>query len=133
RHGNAVTYSAAGGFPFAGFSLGFGRILTYGPSSSTKLVLVDPDGTFHYLGTGNAYISGTYQTTDGTHMTFVGSAGYGGTLYFNDGTQVSIGVFNNRMLPTQIKDANGNYVGISYKYVVALPLAIDFVSDSQGR
>ena len=133
RHGNAVTFSAVGGFPFAGFSLGFGRILTYGPSSSTRLVLVDPDGTPHYLGAGDAYTSATYQTTDGTHITFVGSAAYGGTLYLNDGTQVSITVYNNRLVPGQIKDSNGNYVGISYKYGVALPLAIDFVTDTKGR
>src|SRR5882724_2368685 len=133
RHGNAVTFSAVGGFPFAGFSLGFGRILTYGPSSSTHLVLVDPDGTLHNLGAGDAYTSATYQTTDSTHITFVGSAAYGGTLYFNDGTQVSIIVYNNRLVPAQIKDSNGNYVGISYKYGVALPLAIDFVTDTQGR
>lgn len=109
RHGNAVTLSAVGGFPFAGFSLGFGRILTYGPPSAPKYVLVDPDGTLHYLSwvTGN-----TYQTTDGTHITLVIS--YGSTqLYYNDGTTVTYYLYNNRLLPFQLTDSNGNYVSIT--------------------
>jgi len=133
QHGNAVTFSPVGGFPFAGFSLGFGRILTYGPSSNTKLVLVDPDGTVHYLGSGNAYTTGTYQTSDGTHITYVGSAAYGGSLYYNDGTKVTYYLYNNRLLPMQVQDSNGNYTQIAYRYGVASPLAIDFVTDTQGR
>ena len=138
RHGNAVTFSGVGGFPFAGFSIGFGRILTYGPTATTTYVLVDPDGTRHWLGTGNAGVNTTYVTSDGSHITFVSSTAWGtttigGTLYYNDGTQVSVTLYNNRLLPIQVKDSNGNYVGISYKYGVAVPLAIDFVTDTQGR
>jgi len=138
RHGDAVTFSAVGGLPFAGFSLGFGRILTYGPTASTSYLLIDPDGTGHLLGTGNAGVNTTYETSDGSHITFVSSTAWGtttigGALYYNDGTQVSVSLYNNRLLPTQVKDSNGNYVGISYKYGAALPLAIDFVTDTQGR
>lgn len=104
RHGSAVTFSAVGGFPFAGFSVGFGRILTYGPSNNTSLVWLDPDGTPHMLGSGNWSTSGTFHTTDGTQMTFVGSPAVGGTVYFNDGTQVSITPYNNRLVATQVKD-----------------------------
>jgi hypothetical protein len=50
RHGSAVTFGAVGGFPFAGFSMGFGRILTYGPSNNTSFVWLEPDGTPHSLG-----------------------------------------------------------------------------------
>jgi RHS repeat-associated protein len=128
RHGNAVTFSAVGGFPFAGFSLGFGRILRYGPSND-KYLLIEPDGTLHYL----SWLTGTtYQTTDGTHITLVIS--YGSTkLYYSDGTQVTYTLYNNRLLPSQIKDSNGNYVEVNYKYGVSSPLAIDFVTDTQGR
>ena len=133
RHGNAVTFSAVGGWPFAGFSLGFGRILTYGSAASTSYVWMDEDGTRHYLGSGNASTTATYQTSDGTHITYVGSAVYGGTLYFSDGTQVAIQVYNNRLLPMQIKDSNGNYVQIAYKFGIASPLAINTVTDTQGR
>jgi len=132
RHGSAVTFGAVGGFPFAGFSMGFGRILTYGPSNNTSLVWLEPDGTPHYLGSGDWYTNATYQTTDGTHITFVGSAA-GGTVYYNDGTQISIIGYNNRLVATQIKDANGNYVGLTYKYGAPSPLAIDHVTDTQGR
>jgi len=58
---------------------------------------------------------------------------YSGTLYYNDGTQVAITNYNNRCLATQIKDSNGNYVGITYKYGLPSPLAIDHVTDTQGR
>jgi RHS repeat-associated protein len=138
RHGNAVTFSAAGGFPFAGFSIGFGRILTYGPTASTTYVLIQPDGTRHLLGTGNAGVNTTYTTSDGSHITFVSSTAWGtttigGTLYYNDGTQVSVSLFNNRLLAEQIKDTNGNFVSLGYTNSVASPLAINAAADSQGR
>lgn len=133
RHGGAVTFGAVGGFPFAGFSMGFGRILTYGPSNNTSFVWLDPDGTPHSLGSCDLYANTTLQTTDGTHITFVKGGVYSGTLYYNDGTQVTISNYNNRSLATQIKDRNGNYVGITYKYGVPSPLAIDHVTDTQGR
>jgi hypothetical protein len=43
RHGTAVTYNPVNGFPFAGFSLGFGRIFTYGSGANTKYVLISAD------------------------------------------------------------------------------------------
>jgi ankyrin repeat protein len=123
RHGNAVTFSGIGGWPFAGFSLGFGRILAYGATASTRYVLVDPDGTLHYLGTGNAGVNTTYRTSDGTNITFVsqtawGTTTIGGSLYYNDGTKVTIQLYNNRLLPVEVKDSNGNYVQIAYKHAV---------------
>jgi RHS repeat-associated protein len=134
RHGSAVTFSAVGGFPFAGFSLGFGRILTYGPSNNTSFVWLDPDGTPHSLGSCDVYGgAATLQTTDGTHITYVKSAVYSGTLYYNDGTQIAVDLYNNRLVATQIKDSNGNYIGITYKYGASSPLAIDYVTDTQGR
>jgi RHS repeat-associated protein len=135
RHGSAVTFNAINGWPFAGFSLGFGRIVSYGTPSSTKYVLIDPDGTRHYLGTGSSSTTGTYQTSDGTHITFVGSAASGGTLYFNSGVSVTISVVNNLLLPTQITDPNGNFVQAAYKSSASgfAPLALDYVTDSLGR
>ena len=133
RHGNSVTFGAVGGFPFAGFSLGFGRILTYGPSSD-KYILIDPDGTLRYLNlVSSGYLENVYETTDGTHITFVKSNFNASKLRYSDGTQVTYSLYNNRLLPTEVKDCNGNYVAISYKYGPASPLAIDFVTDSQGR
>ena len=133
RRGSTVTFNAVEGWPFAGFSLGFGTILAYGTDSSTKYVLVDQDGTRHYLGTGSGLFSATYQTNDGTHITFVGSKAMGGTLYYSDGTMMEISGANNRLLPTKIYDPQGNYIQIAYKYGVASPLAIDYITDTQGR
>ncbi|MBI3650389.1 MAG: RHS repeat protein, partial [Acidobacteria bacterium] len=137
RHGSAVTYNAVNGFPFAGFSLGFGRILTYGSGSTTKYVLIDADGTRHYLGTGSDTTTTTYETTDGTHITFVGSKTGGGSLYSNNGTKVTITVYNNLLLPTRIRDANGNYISIGYKTYNSFSFpwrqAIDSITDTLGR
>ncbi|MEW6210727.1 MAG: hypothetical protein AB1631_20350, partial [Acidobacteriota bacterium] len=80
RHGSAITFNPTQGWPFAGFSLGFGRIFTYGSGSSTRYMLIDPDGTRRYMGIGSDTTTGTYQTKDGTHVTFVGSKANGGSL-----------------------------------------------------
>jgi len=137
RHGSAVTFNATQGWPFAGFSLGFGRIFTYGSGSNTKYVWIGPDGTRRYLGTGSDTTGATYETNDGSHVTFVGSKSAGGALYFNDGTKVTITVTNNRLLPTRIRDSNGNFVAISYKTYNATSFpwrqAIDYVTDTLGR
>jgi RHS repeat-associated protein len=128
RHGNYVTFAPVAGFPFAGFSLGFGRIVTYGTSPNIKYVLVDADGTQHYLGTGTPSTGSPFQTTDGTHITYDGSA-----LHYNDGTRIDMTLANNRIVPSQINDSNGNFIKIAYKWGVASPLAIDYVTDTKGR
>ncbi|MEW6212892.1 MAG: hypothetical protein AB1631_31500 [Acidobacteriota bacterium] len=137
RHGSAITFNPTQGWPFAGFSLGFGRLFTYGSGSSTKYVWIDPDGTRRYLGVGSDTTTTTYQTSDGSHITFVGSKSSGGSLYFNDGTKVTITVINNRLLPTKIRDSNGNYILISYKTYNASTFpwrqAINYVTDTLGR
>ena len=137
RHASAVTFDPVASWPSPGFSLGFGRIVTYGPTNALKYLLIDPDGTRHYLGQGgDASQNVTLQTNDGTHITYVGNASYGGTLYFNDGTQVGILKTNNRLLPWRILDTNGNHITIAYKVTdppVISPLAIDFVTDTLGR
>src|SRR5581483_6426936 len=76
-----------------------------------------------------------------------GSAGYGGTLRDNDGTKIDIGVVNNRLVPVQITDRNGNYVTIAYRQTACDPncspcnqcpplyptLMLDYVTDTLGR
>jgi YD repeat-containing protein len=147
RHGNAITFDAAESRPGPGFSIGFGRIIAYGPTNATRYLLVDADGTRRFLGMGGTRIQTvTVQTMDGSHITYTGNALYGGTLYFNDGTKVDINVINNRLLPWRITDSNGNYVTIAYKsfycntncqicdcpiYYPALTL--DYVTDTMGR
>jgi hypothetical protein len=40
-------------------------------------MLIDPDGTRHYLGSGSYYTTAEYQTNDGTHIRFIGNANVG--------------------------------------------------------
>jgi hypothetical protein len=47
RHGSAVTFNAVNSWPYIGFTLSFGRIVTYASGSNTKFVLIDEDQTRH--------------------------------------------------------------------------------------
>ncbi|MEK6304510.1 MAG: RHS repeat-associated core domain-containing protein [Acidobacteriota bacterium] len=148
RRNNAVAFDAISGWPGPGFSLGFGRVVFYatqgGGNPIGKYVLIDPDGTRRYLGTGTWMDGGIFQTSDGTHITYNGNARYGGTLMYKSGTFVSITAVNNRLVPTQIFDTNGNIVQIAYKpecyydqsggYCgVFPPTSIDYITDTLGR
>jgi hypothetical protein len=103
---------AASSFPATGFYLGFGYIATYTSSfnsSVTGYLLIDTDGTPRYLGQGSRSTAGAYTTSDGTYITFTGSAG-GGELSYTDGTTVTMSVVNNYLQPTNVQDRNGNYL-----------------------
>ena len=115
RRSNTITFNAINTWPYLGFTLSFGRIVTYGSDPSTKFMFIDPDGTRHYLGTGVSNQTNTLQSNDGSHITYVGSATSGGTLYFNSGVKMTVNVVNNRLLVTQVKGPNGNYISISYQ------------------
>jgi YD repeat-containing protein len=135
RNGSSIVYAPLQGFPGPGFTLGFGYIVTYtspSPPYDTAYLLIDRDGTPRYMGHGG---TGTYQTQDGTHITFTGSAGFGGSLTYKDGTIVTISIVNNNLLPTMIQDRNGNFFTIAYKDATQgyNPLAIDYITDTLGR
>ena len=148
RRNNAVAFDAITGWPGPGFSLGFGRLVFVSPGIGSnptgKYMLVDPDGTRHYLGSGTWMDTATYETSDGSHIRFIGNARYGGTLKYKDGTTVMITPVNNRLVPTQIFDTNGNLIDIAYKpdcYTdgsgthcgVFPPASIDYITDTLGR
>jgi RHS repeat-associated protein len=139
RSTNTVTFNAVNGWPYAGFSLSFGRVIYYDPVlnpvtgiTTVKYLLVDPDGTRHFLGTAPTTGTNTIETSDGTHIRYVGDAS-SGQLKYADGTRVSMVFLNNRLLPTQITDSNGNYVEIAYKTFFPWMQAIDYVRDTLGR
>jgi hypothetical protein len=103
------------------------------PGAVNRYMLIDPNATRHDLGVGSDTGTNTLQTTDGSHITDAGNA-LGGTLYFNDGTAVTISKVNNRLLPTQITDTNGNYIQIAYHWETNFPpIAINYVVDTLGR
>jgi RHS repeat-associated protein len=148
RHGSAVAFDAPHTWPSPGFHLGFGRIIAYGSSSATKYILIDPNGTRRYLGTGGTRSQNvTLTTQDGTHITYVGDGSYGGTIYYPDGTRAVVTLDNNRLVVSQVTDTNGNYITITYLSVTCEqncqencvcpiywpPLAIDHITDSLGR
>lgn len=115
RHGSAVTFNAVNSWPYLGFNLSFGRLVTYPDGSNTKVILIDSDGTRHYLGSGPGTTLTTYQANDGSHITFVGKALSSGTLYYNNGVQKKVQLVNNQMLVTRVLDPNGNYISIAYQ------------------
>ncbi|HLF84279.1 MAG TPA: hypothetical protein VI837_08905, partial [Blastocatellia bacterium] len=122
------------GWPCPGFSLGFGRIVIYtyaGPGY--QYMFIEPNGTRHSLGAGSETGANTLQTTDGSHITYVGNA-LGGTVYYQDGTKMTIGLVNNRRLCTQVTDTNGNFIQIAYKWETNFPgIAINYIVDTLGR
>lgn len=70
RHGNAVTFDAVESRPSPGFSIGFGRIIAYGPTNATRYLLINADGTRRFLGVGGTRgQTVTIQTMDGSHIT----------------------------------------------------------------
>ncbi|MEK6301164.1 MAG: RHS repeat-associated core domain-containing protein [Acidobacteriota bacterium] len=138
--GTTYVFDPIQSWPSPGFSLGFGRIVYYNGYVDGNLVswhsfmLIEPNGTRRSLGVGTDYGSNTLQTTDGSHITYVGNAADGGTLFYNDGTTVTIGKVNNRLLPTQITDTNGNYIQVAYKWETNFPgIAINYIVDTLGR
>jgi RHS repeat-associated protein len=134
RRGSAITFNPVYSWPAPGCSLGFGRVITYGSTSALKYVFIDRDGTRRYLGQGGtASQAVTLQTSDGTHITYVGNATTGGTLFYNNGAQVTISSINNRLLASAIQDPNGNYITITYKGMNYPPMAIDYITDTLGR
>ena len=126
-------------WPSPGFSLGFGRVTFYdysyydGVGYGYRYMLIDPNGTRHQLGIGTVTGSNILQTTDGSHITYVGDV-MSGTLYYNDGMAVTIAKINNRLLPTQITNSNGNYIQIAYHWETNFPpMAINYIVDTLGR
>jgi RHS repeat-associated protein len=153
RRNTTMAYNGIVGWPGPGFSLGFGRIVPYeisaGGNPTCKYLLIDPDGTRHYLGSGlwagfGYALGGPFESNDGSHIVYTGNGRDGGDLFYQDGTSARFTIVNNRLLPTSINDTNGNYIQITYKpecvqiggtqYCdVFAPMAIDYIYDTMGR
>jgi RHS repeat-associated protein len=138
RRNNTMAFDAINGEPSPGFSLGLGRLVSYDHNSSNntiKLMWVEADGTRHLLGTGPYSGSWNVTATDGSDIDFGGSVTNGGDIRYPNGTSILVQPVNNRLLPTQILDRNGNYVQIAYKDSSNgfAPLSLDYVTDTMGR
>jgi RHS repeat-associated protein len=122
RSGSQITFDIDQDWPAAGWSLGFGRLIKMGTSGS---MLVDADGTRHsYTGTMYNYSWGSRfvgYTTDSTFIDYSHSTNSNGVITsasasYPNGTVVYYGApGRNAVYPTQISDANGNYITITYR------------------
>jgi RHS repeat-associated protein len=121
-----MTYDVDSGYPAPGFRLGYGQIDDQGSAGYT---LTEADGTRYALTLSSG---GIYETTDGSFIRFI-EAGFGGTLFYPDGTRVFYSAAGGglRSYPTLIIDANGNYIAISY--VNNVGPRIYSVQDTVGR
>jgi RHS repeat-associated protein len=138
KSGSTISYDLDQDWPAPGWSLGFGRLIKMGNSGS---MIVDADGTRHgYTGTMNNYSWGSYftgYTTDSTFIDYTHSANSNGVITYAsarypNGMTVQYGApGRNAVYPTQITDANGNYITITY--VNNQGPNIQTVTDTLGR
>jgi RHS repeat-associated protein len=139
KAGSNITFDIDHDWPAPGWSLGFGKMALMGLNSGS--MLVDADGTRHaYAGTVTTYYPGTTyfsgHTIDGTfidytHYTSNGAITWGEARYPN-GTVIVYGApGQGAVYPTQITDATGNYITITYRNNAGPN--IETVKDTLGR
>ena len=130
KAGSTMSFDAERGFPAPGWNLGFGKLMFMG--SSGGCMMIDADGTNHgYTGSIYNYNGGSYSysqfsghTADGTFIdygcfvgTYNGVTTMTGSASLPNGTQVYYGTTSangKQAFPSQITDAQGNYINISY-------------------
>lgn len=142
-----MTFNYNKGWPAAGWSIGYGRIIRNYDGTATgdesgndqsnspgNRLLIQPDGTrLHLQQQWNAAgQQWDFDSTDGTflHMT-------DDRLRYPDGTSIQYQDTNNRLLPARIETRNGDQIGISYlphnSSTFRVRWAIDKITDTLGR
>jgi RHS repeat-associated protein len=114
KSGTAIYFDGEQGWPAPGWRLGFGRIdgVYSGPDSYNHYYYIAPDGGVHDLRYNSS--SSLYESIDSTYMDFNDSTG---VLRLREGTQITFalqGSSGSYVLPTKLKDRNGNYITINY-------------------
>ncbi len=147
KTGTQMSYDADKGFPAPGWSLGFGKMMYVGTEGGC--MMISADGTRHgYAGISSNYVNGTYgtnnfngHTADGTFIDYncytvynngVSSMSASATL--PNGTKIQYNTHDNgghQTFPTQITDAQGNYITISYRNNRGPE--IQTITDTMGR
>jgi len=156
KNTNSMTFNYNKGWPAAGWSIGYGRIIQNYDNTGTgdqsgsgssnapgNYLLVQPDGSRILL--QQYYDSPSarwlHKSTDGTFITF---NLLNGKLRYPDGTLVKYDLLdNNRLLPKSIRTRNGEQITIGYKtFLKNQPdqiddfryrWAINTITDSLGR
>lgn len=140
KAGSQITYDIDHGYPAPGWNLGFGRIMFMG--SQGGCMMLDADGTRHgYAGTISSWQNGmtfTGHTADGSFIDYGCTFNYGGYgsgwAKLSNGTTISYATTangNGHVVPTQITDAQGNYITITYRYPSSEQIAT--ITDTMGR
>ncbi|MCA1628060.1 MAG: hypothetical protein LC742_08870, partial [Acidobacteria bacterium] len=139
KAGNDMIFDADRDWPAPGWTLGFGRVVGMGLGGS---LIIDPDGTRHGFGgaifqyPSNGAVSFTGRTTDGTFIDYTTYSDGGGissaTAKLPNGTIILYGAKGQGdVYPTNLTDANGNFVTITYRNNAGPQ--IDIVTDTLGR
>jgi len=139
-----ITFDIDHDWPVPGWSLGFGKIV--GMGGQNGYMLVEPDGTRRpYTCSITFYATGqdaACKTTDGSFIDYKvlgdtpenGGAPSTATVYYPNGTEfIYVGATSNSNAdyPSQIIDANGNRMLISYRN--GKGPQIDKIADTLGR
>jgi RHS repeat-associated protein len=130
KSGSTIYFDGEQGWPAPGWRMGFGRIdgVFSGPDSYNHYYYIAPDGGIHDLRYNSS--DSLYESIDSTYMDFNDSTG---VLRMPDGTQITFalqGSSGGYVLPTQVKDANGNYITINYS---GTGQQISSIVDTVGR
>jgi len=109
---DTMVFDYDGGWPAPGFRLNYGRIIPHYNVQSGQLgdyLLIEADGTRTHLADKGG---GLYRSGDGRYIEFLSS---NNKLFLPNGTLVRYEVKGpNKILPTSIRDAQGNTISISY-------------------
>jgi len=141
---NTMFFNAEKGYPGPGWRLGYGAIQgvnnggwpgPYTNSVTGKLsyLYIAPDGTRRDLAYNPS--SGRYESYDSSYLQFEDGIW---RMWMNNGDRVAFqqpstanGDF--QLLPTIIKNHNGNWMGIYYRTLSNNDLVMDYIIDTAGR
>lgn len=130
KSGNTMYFDGEQSWPAPGWRLGFGRIdgVFSGADGYNHYYYIAPDENIHDLRYNSS--DSLYESTDSSYLDFNDSTG---VLRMKDGTQIAFalqGGTGGYVLPTQVKDRNGNYITVNY---TGTGQQISSIVDTVGR
>ncbi|HXG65220.1 MAG TPA: hypothetical protein VNO70_08935, partial [Blastocatellia bacterium] len=149
KDSSKITFNYNKGWPAAGWTLGYGRIVQNYDGTCTgtcsgsdqnnrpgNRLLIQPDGTRTHLAQfwDTTDLKWKFRSTDGAFLLLNGLTG---RLLYPDGTMVNYDTVNNRLLPVWVRTPNGDRLNITYKdhdpNTFKYRWAIEHIQDSLGR
>jgi YD repeat-containing protein len=138
KSGTNIYFDLDRGSPSPGFRLGFPEIVTAFHNTETQtgsLLVIMPSGQRYEFRANAALGSNVYEEMSGTRMLLVVRIGVFSdrdttwTLLLTDGTAYKFKRITNNPKCIEIKDRNGNYIGVSYNALEQ----ISAITDTLGR